>query len=295
MEIMDNDSVSTMVWPAIVRSRITFDQMGKNYAPAANVSIEKELIANVKCYWIKKNGMEARRRAIIYLHGGCFALGSIRSHGAMVSHISDVLDTPILFIEYSLAPEHPFPQAINEILKVYKYIRAVDIYDEIIFMGDSAGAGLALHVISLITQKNMIRPSGLIMLSPWIDLKNNSNSIYENAAIDPILNRDQLEYFTSLYKGNTDLSKANPYLNMYGKFPPTLIVTASSEILLDDSKKAFSRIWETQPLTRLKIYENASHVFLLDSMTSATSVSALMEMKTFIVELAGHFHNKLVY
>ena len=94
----------------------------------------------------------------------------------MVSHISDVLDTPILFIEYSLAPEHPFPQAINEILKVYKYIRAVDIYDEIIFMGDSAGAGLALHVISLITQKNMIRPSGLIMLSPWIDLKNNSNS-----------------------------------------------------------------------------------------------------------------------
>ena len=82
---------------------------------------------------------------------------------------------------------------------------------------------------------------------------------------------------------------------MYGKFPPALIISGSSEILLDDSKKAFSSIWETQPLTRLKIYDNASHVFLLDSMTSETSVSALKEMRTFIIELAGHFHNKLVY
>lgn len=279
---MHTEFILTDIRPSIVRSRSNFDKLGNSYEKAAGIAIDKELISNVDCYWFRKPSDGSGNRVIIYLHGGCFALGSIASHGAMVSHIAEKLDTPVLFIDYSLAPEHAFPIAVTEIMKVYKYISAVGIYEEIIIMGDSAGAGLALHLVSMLNKRNMIRPAALVMLSPWVDLRNNSGTVYSNAGIDPVLSKDQLEYFTELYRANNDLSKVNPIENMYGRYPPTFILTGSSEILLDDSKQVFSKIWEHQPSVRLKIYRNATHVFLLDSIVSEPSISAFAEMKRFI-------------
>ncbi len=263
-------------------SRNNFEKLGIKYEKAGNVIIEKEIIENISCYWFNSTDTKSKDKIIIYLHGGCFVLGSINSHQALVSHFADILGTPILFIEYSLAPENPFPSAINEILKVYQFLLLKNKIQDIIFMGDSAGAGLSMSVISTLNKKNIAKPKQLVMLSPWVDLSVSSNSITRNADTDPILTKEQLQNFTSLYLGNNKLSDANPIETIYGNFPPTLLLVGSSEILLDDSKMAYSTIADKQPVTKLKIYENQNHVWLLDDIHSEPSKSAIGEINNFI-------------
>ena len=90
-------------------SRKEFEKLGTLYAPSEQVAITQEIIENVTCYWFNPKEKVNTNRLIIYLHGGCFVLGSIHSHQALVSHLSEQLALPILFVEYSLAPEKPFP------------------------------------------------------------------------------------------------------------------------------------------------------------------------------------------
>jgi acetyl esterase/lipase len=219
---------------------------------------------------------------MIYLHGGCFVLGSIHSHQALVSHIADKCKIPILFIEYSLAPENPFPSAINEILEVYQQLLKNSQPKDILFMGDSAGSALCMSVISILNRKNLALPKQLIMISPWIDLRCNSQSITGNAAIDPVLTKEQLQTYTALYLGGSNLPEANPIETLYGVFPPTLILTGSREILLDDSSMAYNKISETQPLTKWKVSEGQTHVWLLDDIGSDASREAIEEISQFV-------------
>ncbi|MDP4264944.1 MAG: alpha/beta hydrolase [Bacteroidota bacterium] len=263
-------------------SRSNFEKLGTLYKKADNVIIEKEIIKKINCYWLYKNEIKPGNKIIIYLHGGCFVLGSINSHQALVSHLADELDIPVLFIEYGLAPENPFPSAINDILEVYQYILQKKQTQDIVFMGDSAGAGLAMSVISILDKKNINKPAHLVMLSPWIDLNASNNSITSNAAIDPILTKEQLQLYTSLYLGSSKVSAANPIEIMAGNFPPTLILVGSREILVDDSKMAYSKISEKQPLTKLKVYDNQTHVWLLDDIQTEASKNAIKEIRNFI-------------
>lgn len=266
----------------ILASRSGFEALGTQYAKAENVIIEKEIIRTISCYWVFEKEKKPENRIIIYLHGGCFVLGSIQSHQAMVSHISKELATPILFIEYSLAPENPFPCAIDDILEVYQDILLNKQITDIVFMGDSAGAGLAVSVISRLNKANISQPSHLVMLSPWIDLRCSSNSITTNAATDPILTKEELQTDTLLYLGTGKLSEANPIETMFGDFPPTLILVGSGEILLDDSKLIYEKIAEKQPKTKLSIYDKQTHVWPLDNIHTTSSKKAIEEINNFI-------------
>ncbi len=266
----------------LLTARQNFEKLGTNYSPAENITISHEAIANVNCYWFSNKNNKPGNKLIIYLHGGCFVLGSINSHKALVSHLANELHLPVCFIEYSLAPEHPFPMAINEIVKVYKKIQDPKKYDEIILIGDSAGAALAMSVISKLNKQKITGPSKLLMISPWIDLRNNNDSLFTNAAIDPVLTKESLEKFTSLYLGKTSLAEANPIETMFGDFPPTLILVGDREILLDDSKLAYYVISKIQPVTNFSIYENVTHVWLLDNIQSKSSKEAIQEISTFI-------------
>ena len=102
--------------------RFNFEKVGSLNTLAADIEIEKELIETVTCYWFYKTKAKSTSKVILYLHGGCYAFGSINSHKALISHLASKTNSTILFIEYSLAPENPFPAAINEILKVYNYL-----------------------------------------------------------------------------------------------------------------------------------------------------------------------------
>jgi monoterpene epsilon-lactone hydrolase len=267
--------------------RSNFEKVGILYNAADNIEIEKESIETVTCYWFYKAKAKSTSRVIVYLHGGCYVFGSIDSHRALVSHLASETNSTILFIEYSLAPESVFPTAINEVLKVYNHLVTKLKAPSISFMGDSAGPGLITSVVSILNkEKNNINLRQCIMLSPWVDLRNNSESITKNKDIDPVLTKEGLEFFASLYIGNNKLSEINPIETLFGTFPPTLILVGTNEILLDDSRELFSKIAAAQPLTELTIYENQTHVWLTNNIYSEPSKRAIEQIKKFVYEYA---------
>lgn len=263
-------------------SRRNFEKLGEQYKLADNVLIENVIIEDINCYWFKNKGDCNTDELLLYLHGGCFVLGSIQSHQAMVSHISKNLMLPVLFVEYSLAPEKPFPAAITDITKVYHHLLSRYPGINIILMGDSAGAGLAISLLSKINKLNIHAPKYLIMLSPWIDLTCNNQSLIANADIDPILTKQQLQKFVSLYVNDKPVSVANPIETMYGAVPPTLIIVGSNEILLDDSKLICKKISEQQTKVKLSIYDNQNHVWILEDINTEASKKAIKEIEEFI-------------
>lgn len=263
-------------------SRSNFNKLGKQYAKPIEVIVEKEMIENIPCYWFNRNMPDSAGKMIIYLHGGCFVLGSIQSHEALVSHLCNHLQLPVLFVEYSLAPENPFPKALEEIISVYRSIVLSEPSKDILFMGDSAGAALCCSAISLLNKEDVKKPSQLILLSPWIDLRNDSASIKENAEKDPILSEAELKKYTAMYAGIHPVSTVNPVENMYGTFPPTLILVGSGEILLDNSKLIYSKIAGNQTIIKLTIYADEDHVWLLNNITTPASQRAIKEINDFI-------------
>lgn len=268
----------------IINSRRNFENLGKSYEKADNIIIEKEIIENVNCYWFRPDGNVDDNRIIVYLHGGCFVLGSIQSHQALVSHITRHLSLPVLFVDYSLAPEKPFPSAINEIIHVYQHLLLLHPEADFILMGDSAGAGLSVSVLSKLNERNIPLPKYLVMFSPWVDLTCTNPSITLNAGLDPILAKAQLQEFVSLYVNDNNLAAANPVGNLHGKFPPTLILVGSGEILLDDSRVIYKKIGSQQERVKLSIYDNQNHVWMLENIHSEESKKALKEIAEFVAD-----------
>lgn len=264
----------------IINSRKSFEKLGNAYEKSKNVTISQEIIQDVNCYWFTPD--KEANKLIIYLHGGCFVLGSIKSHQSLVSHFSDHLALQILFIEYSLAPEKPFPSAIDDIENVYKQILSKYDTHDIILMGDSAGAGLVISVLSRLAEKDIKLPAKLVLLSPWIDLACVNNSLIKNKDKDPVLTEQVLKNYALMYIGNANLSDANPAETVNEIFPPTLILVGSGEILLDDSKSIYNKIIGFQEKVELTIYENQNHVWMLETIHSKESKKAIKEIKEFI-------------
>ncbi len=125
---------------AFISRRAGFDKLGQLYSPAAGVTFQYEKISGIDCYWITPEHANPSR-IIIYAHGGAFAVGSIRSHGSMLSHFAEALQVKILFVDYALAPEHPYPQGVEDFINVYSRV-CNDFADmRIDIPGEGAGGG----------------------------------------------------------------------------------------------------------------------------------------------------------
>lgn len=266
----------------ITVARLGFENLGKIYDFAENVTVSKTVIENVDCYWFENESQVNKSKIIIYLHGGGFVLGSIQSHQALVSHLTKQLSLSILFIDYSLAPEKPYPNAINDIVSVYEHLIHQDPKVDIILMGDSAGGGLAVSTISKINEGEMKPPTFMVLLSPQVDLTCTNESFITNAKSDPVLTQKFVQDFSNLYVGDNKLAEANPIETMFGHFPPTLILVGSGEILLDDSKSIYQRLVRQQDKTKLCIYENQNHVWILKDINSEASKKTMKEIYDFI-------------
>jgi acetyl esterase/lipase len=218
---------------------------------------------------------------IIYLHGGVYALGSVRSHGSLVSHIANRLKTTILFVDYALAPEHPWPAANNDVFAVYTALLKDYPGYKFGFIGDSAGGGLAVSTVSGILKQQLPLPYAVAMISPWIDLKCNNPSYETNKAKDPILNRDIASGAAKDYLAGASIGKVNPADAALNTFPPVLIAVGTNEVLFDDSLNFYDLVKGLQPDSTLTVYDDQYHVWPLANVHSEASQRLLTEMDGF--------------
>lgn len=265
--------------------RSVFNGLGHIYPPDSSIEIAEVSLEGVTCYWFVPDSFDMNK-IVIYLHGGMFVLGSIESYKAVVSHFASAFSNKILFIEYALAPEKPFPNGINDILKVYREIIRRYPYAKITLMGDSAGGALSATLIKMASEENLQMPTGVIFLSPWIYLRGNTESYETRKKLDPILTKEKLMEYAGYYAEN-NWNEADPGQFTFTSFPPLLILVGSNEILFDDSKLFYEKIKLLQPDTEMKEYENQVHGWPLIDIRSDASKDALTNMGKFITKTSS--------
>jgi len=275
----------------IQKSREAYNQKVLPYDFAPKVTTIGELIAGVDCYWLEPDH-PSPDSMIVYLHGGGFTMGSFGTHGKLASHLAAALRTRVLFIEYALAPEHPFPAGLNDVLAVYRELKARHPRYRICLEGDSAGGGLAVSAVAEMMNQALLLPEAVILVSPWIDLAGGYPSYEQNAARDLFVTKGMIRMFAGAYTGNMPLDFSNPRTTYLSQFPPVLIMVGSEEILLDDSRDFYRRIKKVQTDSRLSVYDGQQHVWLKKNVHSDASSRAFTEMAEFMDSVASGVDSK---
>ncbi|UII30093.1 alpha/beta hydrolase [Fulvivirga ulvae] len=264
---------------SLKQQREMFDGLGKIYEMDSTVVIRQKQIKGVETYLFTPNHA-VTGKLLLYFHGGCYALGSIDSHRAMLTHFATHLQTTILYVEYGLAPEKPYPFGVNDGLTVYREVIGGD--QEVILMGDSAGGGIVLSLLGDLQKLDIAQPEGVVLLSPWLDLKCDNTSYLTNAESDPIISKTNLEPYAHIYAGENDLKEINPIDQPFKTFPKNLILVSESEVLFDDSNLLHGKVKEIQPESGLSVFSGQSHVWPLTDINSEASQRAMKEIKGFL-------------
>jgi monoterpene epsilon-lactone hydrolase len=264
----------------ISQERAYYETLGKIYPPAEKVVVTETSIAGVKSYWFNES-LTAQKRIVIYLHGGVYVLGNINTYRAMVSHLAQALNAPVLYVEYSLAPEKPFPTANNEIFSVYKELKSKYPGYKFTIIGDSAGGGLAITLVHNSIESNVAPPTSLALISPWIDLKTKNASFSTKQALDPILSKKMLDDHTKLYASGK-VKEADPSELKFKKFPPVFLLVGTDEVLNDDAKNFYKAIKPIQKNAAFKEYAGQKHVWPVSDIHSKESVAAINDITQFV-------------
>ncbi len=220
--------------------------------------------------------------AILYLHGGGFAMGSIKSHRGIVGRIAEAGNIRTLLIEYRLAPEHPFPAAIEDALLAYDWLRR-NGYEKIVLVSDSAGGGLALSTVISLRDKQMPMPLLVVCMSPLTDVESTGESVIANARRDPWLKVEAKNIF-KYYVGQNNCRNPliSPLYADYKDFPPLLIFVGGDEIMLSDSTRLAEKAKNAGVDVQIKIWENMWHVFPFFAPFVPEALEAINEIGGFI-------------
>jgi epsilon-lactone hydrolase len=208
---------------------------------------------------------EAREdHGLLYLHGGGYSLGSLDTHAELMGRLSRACRVVVTGIDYRLAPEHPYPAAIEDAIAGYHYLLGEGIPPQrIVLAGDSAGGGLALACLLSLDASGLPQPAGVALMSPWTDLTFTGESVRTRATVDPMISPEGLVPTGRLYHGAAD--PADPLISpLFGDLrdlAPMLIQVGDHEILLDDSTRLAERARAQGVLVELEVYDEAFHVF----------------------------------
>ncbi len=226
-------------------------------------------------------------RIVLQLHGGGYigAMRNIyRSFAGLYSELGKGIS--VLVPDYRVAPEHPYPAALEDALSAYEWLRKNGYpANQIVFAGDSAGGGLALALCLYLKDHGMELPEGLVLMSPWTDLTASGESYETNYTLDPLFGntRDSMLYNLD-YAGDED--PANPYISpLFGDFagfPPMLVQAGSIEMLLCDSTRLAQKAREAGVKVRISIYEEMFHVFQMAELMLPESKQAWEEVGKFL-------------
>jgi epsilon-lactone hydrolase len=202
---------------------------------------------------------------ILHCHGGGYAIGSAPLYRDFTWRIGAATRARVLYFDYRLAPEHPFPAALDDAVKVYRWLARRIEARRIALLGDSAGGGLAFATLYRIRDEGLPLPGATVAISPWTDLALTGQSLRENAASDPMMDVERLPGFADCYLGNAD--PRNPYASpLYGNasgLPPTLIQVGSDEILADDSVRMAARLKAAGCRVELEVWPRMPHAWHL--------------------------------
>ncbi len=245
-------------------ARPMFDAMFAATPAAADVRVEAGTVGGIAGVWLRPANAQPGAR-MLYLHGGGYVLGSARAVTHFAGQIATRVGADSFVPNYRLAPEHPFPAAIDDAVAAYRGLVAEGA-ERIVIVGDSAGGGLTLALLSILAAdktKGVAQPVGAAVMSPWTDLALTGDSFETRADADPIFTRGVLLGFADLYLQGQDAAnpKASPLHALLVDLPPIRIDVGDDEVLLADSIRYADLARAAGVEITLSIWEGMPHVF----------------------------------
>ncbi len=205
------------------------------------------------------------RFTLLYLHGGGYNFGSITMYSDLAGRLAEACQATVILPEYRLAPEHPFPAALDDARSVYQAVHDDPADQPIVVAGDSAGGGLALALAMLLRDHGEPLPARLVCISPWVDLTNSGETISTLEDIEPMLAPVSLDIYARRYAGSHDFDdpRISPLRGDLAGLPPLLIQVGTDEILLSDSQRFAERARSAGVDVTLEVQDRMWHVWHL--------------------------------
>jgi monoterpene epsilon-lactone hydrolase len=270
-----------------VQRRQRLDEVGSIWPVADDVNLELVDLDGVPGEWSIAPGSDATR-VLIFFHGGGYCSGSILSHRRMVAEAGRAAGTRTLAVGYRLAPEHPFPAALDDALTVWRYVQNQGVAAKHIAIGgDSAGGGLTVALINRLRNAREELPGCAWLVSPWTDLTMSGETLTTKDAIDPIIHKGYLGELADAYLP-AGMDRKDPqisplYADLKG-LPPTLIQVGSAETLLADATRFAAAAGAADVPVTLEIWPHMIHAWHLWNAHLEPGRRALANAGSFIRE-----------
>ncbi|WP_188013664.1 alpha/beta hydrolase [Photobacterium damselae] len=261
----------------------SIDSYGALFSSPKSLTISPTKFADVSCDWVDMSTSRGNR-ILLYFHGGGFCFTSPKTHTSFLGRIARGSQSRGLMVNYSLSPEYPYPQAVNEAFAVYNQL-LINGYlpDHIFIAGDSAGGNLALTTLVKIRNEGLVMPAGAALLSPVSDMAVTGESAFTKSKDDPFFDLSSLLLMRNNYIGtqNPCNPEVSPFYAELHDLPPIYITVGTEEILMDDSIRLAEKIGQAGGKVTLDVVKGVPHVYPLFNQLSEAE-QAVQVISAFI-------------
>ncbi|MGE8540535.1 MAG: alpha/beta hydrolase [Acinetobacter sp.] len=263
--------------------RFALEQLCKIIPQNPNIQVRPLRLSGLRAEELKPQSESTQ--LIFHIHGGAFFLGSMRTHRAFLTQVAARTQMQVLHLDYPLSPEHQYPEALDALFDVHCQLLDQGVQSkDIILSGDSCGANLALALALRIQQEAMPQVSGLVLMSPFLDLTLSSESLRYNRKHDALLSIEALETGIDYYVPKS-IDRADPMVSPFFAdlkgLPPIHVQVGSKEILLDDAQRFKNKAEEAGLDVEFKIYTGMWHNFQMFSAWFEEGQRALADLAEF--------------
>lgn len=268
------------------KQRRSQDALGNMAASMSGLVWEPFTLAGMDAAWMRLSREHRRRRVILYCHGGGYTSGGLGFSKVLASKLTRATGMDTLAFDYRLAPEHPYPAAVEDALTAWGHLESLGIAPgDIVLAGDSAGGNLAMVLCLKLREAGRGLPGALLLMSPWTDMTASGESLRGRAGIDPVLTPEYMYAVREAYAGGLDPSDCllSPLFADFAGFPPALIQVGTHEILYSDAERLAERMLAAGADCRLEVWENMWHDFQM--YPSKTASNAIQNMAHFLLEV----------
>lgn len=269
----------------LVGLRKGYDRFFRQFASSPGTRVSEVPIGRATGLWVDPPG-PAGKRVVLHIHGGGYCFGSAACSVEYAERLARAAEGRCLALEYRLAPEHPFPAALEDALAAYRWLLQNHRPDEVVFSGESAGAGLAIAAAMALRDAGDPLPAAIVALSPFVDCTLKGEAIHRRNGEDPIVELDTLAYMVSSYF--QERSPADPLVSpVNGNFaglPPLLIQAGRNEVLVDEAARLAARAKAAGVDAQIELYDERLHIFSLFPFLP-NAARALDGIRVFVARL----------
>ncbi|WP_196222019.1 alpha/beta hydrolase [Gordonia sp. 135] len=265
--------------------RTLYDEVLANFTPPQDAEIEPVDANGVSCIWVSAPGADPAR-VTLFVHGGGWCMGNAHGYRELGYRLSAASGSRVLVVDYRLAPEHPFPAPLDDVVIAYRWARHLDGVRDVALAGDSAGGGLVTGAAIALRDASDTAPAGVVAMSPLVDLAGEGASLVERADVDPLPAAALVAGMGAAYLAGREPKEtplASPLYADLSGLPPFLILVGTDEGLYDDSTRLADKIRNSGGDATLEVGESMVHIWPLFNFLPEAATA---------MELVGSFLSK---